>query len=191
MADLMQQEVANYLLNHCFLMGNAEETREKYYYAVNHMEELKRLFVPLGYTVVPHYTPLKVIALVNGHEGAQVQLKKYESILLLICRLLYLQKRETLTVDGDQVIVTVEELQAEFQKLNLPKKLDQNTLEALLRTLKAYNLARPLEKLGEVSSRVEIYPSVILALPDNVLKASQERTREELEKYQRAERDAK
>lgn len=187
MANSTMQEVANYLLNHCFLMGSVEETRERYYYALNHMTELNNLFRPLGYTVVPHHTPLKVIALVNEYEGGQARLRKYESILLLIFRLLYLQKRETLSVDGDQIIVTVEELQNEFQKLNLPKKLDQVTLEAALRTLKSYNLVRPLERLNELSARIEVYPSVILALPDNILRATAELTEKELAKYQRSE----
>lgn len=187
MADNTMQEVANYLLNHCFLMGSVEETRDRYYYALNHMTDLNNLFHPLGYTVVPHNTPLKVIALVNGHEGSQAQLKKYESIILLLLRLLYLQKRETLKVDGDQVVVTVEELQTEFQKLNLPKKLDQITLEAILRTLKTYNLARPLDRLSELSARIEVYPSVILALPDNILRATAEVTEQELAKYQKSE----
>ena len=87
------KEIANYLLNHCFLPVQAEEMREKHYYAVNHLEELRRVFKPLGYTVVYHTAPLKVIALVNEFEGNQARLNKYESILLLIFRLLYLQKR--------------------------------------------------------------------------------------------------
>lgn len=182
-------EVANYLLNHCFIMGATEETRERYYYALNHMEELRGLFAPLGYTLVLHPSPLKVLALVNENDGNQAKLKKYESVLLLICRLLYLQKREKLSADGDQVIVTVEDIQNEFQKLNLPKKLDQPTMEALLRTLKNYNLARGLERMSDISARIEIFPSVMLAVPDNILKASQEATIRELTKYQRAEAD--
>ena len=85
------KEVANYLLNHCFLPSQADELRERHYFAVNHLEELRRIFKPLGYTVVYHAAPLKVIALVNEFEGNQARLNKYESILLLIFRLLYLQ----------------------------------------------------------------------------------------------------
>ena len=148
------KEIANYLLNHCFLPVQAEEMREKHYYAVNHLEELRRVFKPLGYTVVYHTAPLKVIALVNEFEGNQARLNKYESILLLIFRLLYLQKREKLSVDGEHVTVTVREIQDEFQKLNLPRKLDRPTLEGALRTLKNYNLARPLDRLSDRKSVV-------------------------------------
>ena len=38
------KDVANYLLNHCYIMGEVEETRDRYYYSINHLEELKKLF---------------------------------------------------------------------------------------------------------------------------------------------------
>lgn len=177
------KDVANYLLNHCYIMGEVEETRERYYYAYNHLEELKRLFMQLGYTLAFHPAPLKIIMLVNEYEGTQAKLSKYESIILLICRLLYIQKREKIKTDANRVIVTVEEIQAEYQKMNLPRKLDRATLEDIMRTLKNYNLARQLDRLNDATARIEIYPSVILALPDNVLRASQEETDRELAKY--------
>mgnify|MGYP002797342234 FL=1 len=183
------REVANYLLNHCFLPSQAEELREKHYYAVNHLEELRRIFKPLGYTVVYHAAPLKVVALVSEYEGNQAQLKKYESILLLIFRLLYLQKREKLSVDGEHVVVTVREVQEEYQKLGLPRKLDRAALEAILRTLRTYNLARPLDRLTEEEARIELYPTVILALPDNVLKASRDETAAVLGTYHRSDEE--
>jgi len=180
------KEVANYLLNHCFLPSQAEELREKHYYAVNHLEELRRIFKPLGYTVVYHPSPLKVIALVNEFEGNQARLNKYESILLLIFRLLYLQKREKLSMDGEHVTVTVGEVREEFQKLDLPRKLNPPTLEGAMRTLKNYNLARALDRLTDEDARIEIYPTVILALPDNVLKASRDATMVELNRYRKS-----
>ena len=172
------REVANYLLNHCFLPSQAEDLLEKHYYAVNHLEELRRIFKPLGYTVVYHSAPLKVIALVSEYEGNQAKLNKYESILLLIFRLLYLQKREKLSLDGAHVVATVGE--------GLPRKLDRITLEAILRTLKTYNLAKPLDRLTEEEAKIEIYPTVILALPDNVLKSSRDETAAALDKYRKA-----
>lgn len=185
MSEMDTKDVANYLLNHCFIMGEVEETRERYYYAINHLEELKKLFSQLSYTLVFYPAPLKVIMLVNDNEGNQTKLYMYESIILLICRLLYLQMREKLSIDGNRVIVTVEQIQAEYQKMNLPKKLDRLMLEKVMRTLKQYNLARQLDRLNDATARIEIFPSVILALPDNVLRAGQEETERELVKYQK------
>ena len=114
-------------------------------------------------------------------------------ILLLVLRLLYLQKRESLAASADQVLVTVEEVQTELQKMNLPRRLDQRTLEELMRTLRRYNLARPVGRLTGLDSRIEVFPTVLLALPDADLAdaaAESSRTREELALYERPDGDA-
>ena len=123
-----REELANYLLNHCFIIGNLESTREKYYLLTNNEEEMQEIFRPLGYSIVINRN-LRVAQLVNLHELGRVELRKYESILLLIFRLLYVEKRETLSVSEQLVLVTVEEIEDEYNKLNLPKKLDRRMLE--------------------------------------------------------------
>ena len=160
----MLEETANYLLNHCFVLGCVEEQRAKYLYIQDHLNEVRAVFKPLGYAVLLYPAPMQAAALVNEHEGSQARLLKYESILLLVLRLLYLQKRESLAASADEVLVTVEEVQAELQKMNLPRKLDQQTLEKLMRTLRRYNLARPVGRLSGLDSRIEVFPTVLLAL---------------------------
>ena len=179
----MLEECANYLLNHCFVLGGVEDQRAKYLYVQDHLNEVRAVFAPLGYSVVLYPAPLQAAALVNEHEGSQARLLKYESILLLVLRLLYLQKRESLSASADQVLVTVEEM-------NLPRRLDQPTLEKLLRTLRRYNLARPVGRLSGLDSRIEVFPTVLLALPDSDLAdaaAEVTRTRSELSLYERPE----
>ena len=185
----MLEETANYLLNHCFVLGGVEDQRAKYLYVQDHLDEVRAVFAPLGYSVLLYPAPLQAAALVNGHEGSQARLLKYESILLLVLRLLYLQKRESLAA-ADQVLVTVEEVQTELQKMNLPRRLDQKTLENLMRTLRRYNLARPVGRLTGLDSRIEVFPTVLLALPDADLAdaaAEAGRTRTELGLYERAD----
>ena len=151
----MLEETANYLLNHCFVLGGVEDQRAKYLYVQDHLPEVRAVFKPLGYAV-----------------------------------LLYLQKRESLAANADEVLVTVEEVQTELQKMNLPRRLDQKTLENLMRTLRRYNLARPVGRLSGLDSRIEVFPTVLLALPDADLAdaaAESGRTRTELGLYERPE----
>ena len=167
----MLEETANYLLNHCFVLGGVEDQRAKYLYVQDHLPEVRAVFAPLGYAVTLYPAPLQAAALVNEHEGSQARLLKYESILL----------------------VTVEEVQTELQKMNLPRRLDQRTLEELMRTLRRYNLARPVGRLTGLDSRIEVFPTVLLALPDADLAdaaAESSRTREELALYERPDGDA-
>ena len=86
-----------------------------------------------------------------------------------------------------------EQVQTELQKMNLPRRLDQRTLEELMRTLRRYNLARPVGRLTGLDSRIEVFPTVLLALPDADLAdaaAESSRTREELALYERPDGDA-
>lgn len=185
MRSEIREELANYLLNHCFVIGNLEATREKYYLITNNEEELQTIFRPLGYSIVINRT-LRVAQLVNLHEWGRVEFQKYETILLLILRLLYVEKRETLSVSEQLVTVTVEEVEAEYNKLNLPRKLDRRTLEAALRTFKKYNLALAIDRLENSSARIQILSSVMLALPEQVVTKADTQTREYLLQYERA-----
>lgn len=182
MAIDIKEEIANYLLNNCFLIGNVDSTREKYYYVINHEESFRQLFQPIGYTLVIHRN-LRVVQLINNHGTGRLALKKYESIMLLIFRLLYVEKRESLSTSEDKVIVTVEEIKNEYEKLNLPRKFDKVLMEDSLRNIKRYNLVQPLDKLLDMDAKIQIYASVMLAMPDTTISTAYEQTSKLLAQY--------
>lgn len=182
MAIDIKEEIANYLLNNCFLIGNVNSTREKYYYVINHEESFRQIFQPIGYTLVIHRN-LRVVQLVNNHGTGRLALKKYESIMLLIFRLMYVEKRESLSTSEDKVVVTVEEIKNEYEKLNFPRRFDKVLLEDSLRNIKRYNLVQPLDKLLDMTAKIQIYPSVMLAMPDTTISKAYEQTSELLAQY--------
>lgn len=182
MAVDIKEEIANYLLNNCFLIGNVDSTREKYYYVINHEEAFRQIFQPIGYTLVIHRN-LRVVQLVNNHGTGRLSLRKYESIMLLIFRLMYVEKRESLSTSEDRVIVSVEEIKNEYEKLNLPRKFDKGLLEDSLRNIKRYNLVQPLDKLLDMDAKIQIYPSVMLAMPDSTITKAYEQTSKLLMQY--------
>ena len=77
MRSELREELANYLLNHCFVIGNLDSTREKYYLITNNEEELQTIFRPLGYSIVINRT-LRVAQLVNLREWGRVEFQKYD-----------------------------------------------------------------------------------------------------------------
>ena len=186
MAVDIKEEIANYLLNNCFLMGTVDTTREKYYYVINHEESFRQIFLPIGYTLVVHRN-LRVIQLINNHGSGRVILKKYESIILLILRLLYVEKRESLSTSEDMVFATVEEIKNEYEKLNLPRKFDRVLLEESLRNIKRYNLLKVEDRLSDMDAKIRIYPSVMLAMPDANINKAYEETAKLLEQYENSE----
>ena len=186
MATDIKEEIANYLLNNCFLMGTVDTTREKYYYVINHEESFRQIFLPIGYTLVVHRN-LRVIQLINNHGSGRVILKKYESIILLILRLLYVEKRESLSTSEDMVFATVEEIKNEYEKLNLPRKFDRVLLEESLRNIKRYNLLKVEDRLSDMDAKIRIYPSVMLAMPDVNINKAYEETAKLLAQYENSE----
>jgi len=182
MAIDIVEDIANYLLNNCFLIGNVDSTREKYYYVINHEESFRKVFQPIGYTLVIHRN-LRVVQLVNNHGTGRLALKKYESIMLLIFRLMYVEKRESLSTSEDKVLVTVEELKNEYEKLNLPRKFDKVLLEDSIRNIKRYNIVHPHDKLLDMNAKIQIYPSVMLAMPDTTISKAYEQTSALLAQY--------
>lgn len=186
MAVDIKEEIANYLLNNCFLMGTVDTTREKYYYVINHEESFRQIFLPIGYTLVVHRN-LRVIQLINNHGSGRVILKKYESIILLILRLLYVEKRESLSTSEDRVFATVEEIKNEYEKLNLPRKFDRVLLEESLRNIKRYNLLKVEDRLSDMDAKIRIYPSVMLAMPDVNINKAYEETAKLLVQYENSE----
>lgn len=182
--DKTKEELANYLLNHCFVPADYDNTRKKYLDIANNQKYFNEIFKPLGYSLVVHTSPLKVVQLVNNHEGNQFKLKKYESIIALILRLLYIEKREGGLKDQENnVIVTVNDIEENYNKLDLPRKLDKKILDESLKTLKKFNIAFALDKLSDSSSGIMILPTVMLALPDKNIDRAYEKTAAFLNKY--------
>ncbi len=184
----IREEIANYLLNHCFLIGNVDATREKYYYVINHEESFRQVFQPIGYTLVVHRN-LRVVQLVNNHGTGRLALKKYESIMLLIFRLMYVEKRESLSTSEDCVAVTVEEVKGEYDKLNLPRRFDKALLEDSLKNIRRYNLAQPLDRSLDMDAKIQIFPSVMLAMPDSAISKAYDQTSRLLAQYADSEEE--
>ena len=188
MATDIKEEIANYLLNNGFLMGTVDTTREKYYYVINHEESFRQIFLPIGYTLVIHRN-LRVVQLINNHGSGRIALRKYESIILLIFRLLYVEKRESLSTNEDRIYATVEEIKNEYEKLNLPRKFDRAFLEDSIRNIKRYNLVQVADKLVDMDARIQIYPSVMLAMPDTDISKAYDETVKLLYQYENSEEE--
>ena len=181
-----REEISNYLLNKCYLIGTEDSMKDKYYYVLNHEDEFRAVFSPIGY-VMNINRSLKVIQVVNSHGLGRLSLMKYESIILLIVRVLYMEKRESLSTNADKVYVTVSDVLREYDKINLPRSMDQKFLEISLKRLKEYNLVSFTGKLDNENSQIQIYSSVMLAIPDNLICLQYDNIRDLITQYEGTE----
>lgn len=160
--------VANKLLNACFVLKRKEDTRDDYFYIIQNQDFFVDYFDLLGYSIDVN-EGLGVISIRNVFGTGRLRLKKIESILLLILRLLYVEKRKELSLNKD-VIVLIDEIQQKYALLNLKTKtrLDKTMFKDTLRLFRKYNLISNLDSDVTLSdTRVVIYPSILFALSND------------------------
>lgn len=130
MLDIMNESVvqkerfryaANKLLNNCFLLKKKANTKAEYFFVIQN----KDLFIPyfdfLGYQLIINEEQ-GVIGIVNMFGSGRLQLTKYESIMLLILRLLYIEKRKEIGTFSQEVTVLMEEIREKYAMLKIKSK---------------------------------------------------------------------
>lgn len=158
---------ANKLLNQCFLLKKKEDTKREYIFVRQNKEQFIEYFELLGYDLKINEDQ-GVIALVNQFGTGRLALGKYESIFLLILRLLYVEKRKELATFSEEVTVLMEEIREKYAMLKVKTKpmLDKGMERHMISLFRKYNLVQNLDSdVNQADARIIIYPSVIMAVP--------------------------
>lgn len=157
---------ANKLLNQCFLLKKKEDTKKDYIFVKQNKEFFIPYFELLGYDIKINEDQ-GVIALVNQFGTGRLNLSKYESILLLILRLLYMEKRKELTTFSEEVTVLMEEVREKYALLKIKAKpmMDKGMEKNMVSLFRRYNLISNLDSdVNQSDARIIIYPSIIMAV---------------------------
>lgn len=186
--SLIQKEkfrvAANKLLNNCFVVKKKEDTRNDYIFIIQNKDLFIEYFDLLGYRLEINDIQ-GVVALTSINGTGRLRLKKVESIILLILRLLYIEKRKELSLN-DEVVVLSDEIQQKYNMLKIETKLnlDKTMLRDNIRLFKRYNLVANLDSDVTMSdARIRIYPSILFALPNDNLTMMYEAINDKLNKY--------
>ncbi len=186
--SLMQKEkfrtTANKLLNNCFIIKKKEDTRNDYIFIVQNKNLFTEYFDLLGYSIEINEMQ-GVVALTSRQGTGRLRLRKIESIILLILRLLYIEKRKQLSLNEDVVVLT-DEIHQEYNMLKIEAKanLDKTTLRDTVRLFKRYNIVANIDSDVTLSdARLRIYPAVLFAVPTDNLSSMYEVILEKLHKY--------
>ena len=175
---------ANKLLNNCFIVKKKEDTRNDYIFIIQNKDLFNEYFDLLGYCIEINEMQ-GVVALTSQHGTGRLRLKKIESILLLILRLLYIEKRKELSLNEDVVVLT-DEIHQKYNMLKIEAKvnLDKTTLRDTVRLFKRYNIVSNIDSDITMSdARIRIYPSVLFAVPNDNLSSMYDAINEKLNKY--------
>lgn len=176
---------ANKLLNHCFLLKKREDTKKDYFFVKQNLELFVTYFDLLGYDVKMNEDQ-GVIGLVNQFSVGRVELSKYESIVLLILRLLYIEKRKELATYSEEVTVLMEEIREKYAMLKIRTKpvMDKGMERNFVKLFRKYNLIQNLDTdVNQADARIVIYPSIIMAVTVENVNQYYEMTEQKLKEY--------
>ena len=176
---------ANKLLNHCFLLKKREDTKKDYFFVKQNLDLFVTYFDLLGYEVKRNEDQ-GVIGLVNQFSVGRVELSKYESILLLILRLLYIEKRKELATYSEEVTVLMEEIREKYAMLKIKTKpvMDKGMERNFVKLFRKYNLIQNLDTdVNQADARIVIYPSIIMAVTVESVNDYYEMTEQKLKEY--------
>ncbi len=157
------RRVCNKLMSICFICKQNEDTKGDYYFILRQKAVFQRYLDVLGYTLEIN-EEYGVIQLVNRENYNHVHLKMYDSIILLILRILYDEKKRELSLSD--VVINIGDIQEKYLSLRIrEKQIDKTTMSNALRLFKRYNLVALLDKdLTQEDSRVVIYDSILMAV---------------------------
>ena len=176
------RSAANKLLGECFLLKKHKDTASDYNYILNNKDAFVEYFDILGYEVIIDEQN-GVIGLNNAAGTGRIHLKKIESVLLLILRLLYIEKRKQLSQIED-VIIIADEIYDKYNMLKMNAKLDKTTMRNTLGMFQRYHLISKLDAdMSNPDTRIMVYPSILFAVTVNSLDDMYNSAKDKVEKY--------
>ncbi len=157
------RRVCGKLLSSCFICKRNENTKSDYYFIMRLREQMEEYLGVLGLSleISEQYG---VIQLVSREGLGHANLKLADSIILLILRILYDEKKRELSLTD--VVVNVGDIQEKYLSMKVrDKQIDKTTMNNALRTLKRYNLVNLLDRdMTQEDGRILIYDSILMAV---------------------------
>lgn len=158
------KRISNRLLSNCFVCKGNQASRSEYYFVLKYREKFRDFLEVLGYRLEIN-EEYGVIQLINPQDYNHLKLKLYESIILLILRILYDEKKRELSA-ANEVIVNLGDIQDKYLSLKIrDKMIDKTTMRNALSLFRRFQLIETLDRdLTNEESRILIYDSILLAV---------------------------
>lgn len=153
------------LLANAFLAKDKKDNKEMYYFILSFKNYFDEYFNVINYELVID-RDRGAIQLVTKENQNVLKLKKEESLILLILRILYHQHLVETSIN-DNVIIMIDEIHQKYDALELKKKINKTDLVSILRMYRRYNLIEPLGDISQSGTRIIVYPTILMAISTN------------------------
>lgn|SRR5690554_448688 len=113
----------------------------------------------------------EVLYIKNMSNFNHLRLKKAESILLLVIRMIYQSKMDVITLD-ENVEIYLSEIHDELAKVGYldNKRMTKETLKPSLQLLRNYNIIDYMDRRLNDDARIKIYPTILFVVRTDTIK---------------------
>lgn len=157
------QRVCNILLTSNFIAKDKKDNTKYYYFVVNYKQYFDEFFEILGHEVIIN-NEIGAVQLKNNYNPGNLRLKKEETYVILILRILYQEKLINTTLNNT-VQITVDEIHNKYQTFGFKRKMFKTELVSALRLFKKYNIIDNLGDLQLSATKLLIFPTITQLIP--------------------------
>ena len=155
-------DICNKLLANTYLARDKRDNKEAYYFVVSYKDLFEEYFKMMNMQLVLN-RDLGTITLENTNTQTIMKLKRDESVILLIIRLLYHEKLKETSINTN-IVISINELHAKYDMLEIKRKINKTDLVAMLRMLRRYNLIEPMGDINNSNTQIIVFPTILEAL---------------------------
>lgn len=153
--------IVNKLLQVNFITRKKPGDTNDYRYLLAYKELFEAFFVLSDFELNIHRED-EVVHIVNANLFNHLRLKKTESLLILIIRILYQRKKDYITLN-ENVEIYLHEIHAELTRIGYldHKRITKDRLKPALSFLRGYNIIDYIDKGLHDDARIKIYPTIL------------------------------
>lgn len=156
------KDIANKLLASTFLARNKKDNKDNYYFVVSYKEVFDEFFAILGYEVKLDQG-VGSIMLKSDQNTGFLKLRRDETIILLILRILYHERLKETSLN-ENVVITVLDIHEKYNFLEIKKRINKTDLVSALRLFRRFNLIETIGDITMSNTKVVIMPTILYAI---------------------------
>ena len=139
-----------------------KDNKEAYYFLMSYKEVFDEFFQILGYEITLDM-PTGSVMLSGASAANTLKLRRDETLVLLILRLLYHEKMKDTSLN-ENIVCAVSDIHEKYDYLEIKKKLNKTDLVSSLRLLRRYNLIEITGDVTTSSCKLVILPTILMAI---------------------------
>ncbi len=156
------KDTVNKLLASTFLSRDKRDNKESYYFLMSYKEVFDEFFKIMGYEIELDM-PTGSVMLSGASASNTLKLKRDESVILLILRLLYHEKMKDTSLN-ENIVCAVSDIHEKYDYLEIKRKLNKTDLISALRLFRRYNLIEVTGDLTSSACKIVILPTILMAI---------------------------